>query len=288
MLHGPARRFGGSCTPLVRVARSRRLARARRAGSGRDSAARRGQPSLPAGPRPLGGPRDGGGKHLAQHTRRATAPAGHAPRRSKRRGAGQESRAGGDRGGEGVGGEVDDDAGGGGHDVARPVVEQEHLRGGTRGARRQGGQARAGGKAPGYGATLTVLPPPPPPPGAVGGVHARPPGSAAGCLPSGAGPAAGWPGGRSGPAWASEARPGARRPGPGCGDGVVARCSRPRHIVGSQPGQIGWRLGRRAALGRQHNRDVPGRGALTQRDARVPRLPPPGDRRRRPGPAPSP
>ena len=37
----------------------------------------------------------------------------------------------------------------------------------------------------------------------------------------------------------------------------------------AQPGQIGWRLARRAALGRQHGRSVPERGALTERDALV-------------------
>ena len=41
------------------------------------------------------------------------------------------------------------------------------------------------------------------------------------------------------------------------GDGVEARCRRPRHGAGSQPGQIGWRLGGggpRAATGREHTR----------------------------------
>ena len=41
------------------------------------------------------------------------------------------------------------------------------------------------------------------------------------------------------------------------GDGVVARCRRPRHGAGSQPGQIGWRLGGggpRAATGWERTR----------------------------------
>ena len=56
---------------------------------------------------------------------------------------------------------------------------------------------------------------------------------------------------------------------PSCPPTNVVRCRRPRHSEGSQSGQIGWRLGRRAALGRQHNWNVLERGALTQRDALV-------------------
>ena len=72
-----------------------------------------------------------------------------------------------------------------------------------------------------------------------------------------------------GPAQVCDARPGSPAPVWGSGGGVVARCRRPRQRVGSQPGHIGWRLGRRAALGRQHNRNVTERGALTQRNALV-------------------
>ena len=46
----------------------------------------------------------------------------------------------------------------------------------------------------------------------------------------------------------------------GSGDGVVARCRRPRRNVG---GKIGWRLGRRAALGRQYLRN-PADGRLAR------------------------
>ena len=95
----------------------------------------------------------------------------------------------------------------------------------------------------------------------------------------------GYPGGRPGPARASDARRAPRPRVRGSGDEVVARCRRPRHSVGSQPGQIGWRLGNRAALGQQHTRTERSHPAGR---ARVPRLPLPGARRSRPSPAPSP
>ena len=98
-----------------------------------------------------------------------------------------------------------------------------------------------------------------------GGVRRRKIGAGQGLDQPRASPA----GGRARPGQATPGR--APRPRLGwSGDGEVALCRRPRHSVGSQPGQSGWRLGRRAARGRQHNRNVPERRARTLRDKLVP------------------